>query len=39
MVRDGIFYALGFVAGGILIGYLTNPWWGTPLFLLAAFCA
>jgi phosphatidylserine decarboxylase len=39
MVRDGIFYALGFVAGGILIGYLANPWWGTPLFLLAAFCA
>jgi phosphatidylserine decarboxylase len=39
MVRDGIFYALGFLAGGILIGYFTNPWWGTPLFLLAAFCA
>ena len=39
MVRDGIFYALGFLAGGILIGYLANPWWGTPLFLLGAFCA
>ena len=39
MVRDGIFYALGLLAGGILIGYLANPWWGTPLFLLAAFCA
>ena len=39
MVRDGIFYALGFAAGGILIGYLANPWLGTPLFLLGAFCA
>jgi phosphatidylserine decarboxylase len=39
MVRDGIFYALGFLAGGILIGYLANPWLGTPLFLLGAFCA
>src|SRR5579862_5521012 len=39
MVRDGIFYALGFLAGGILIGYLANPWWGAPLYLLAAFCA
>jgi len=39
MVRDGIFYALALSAGGIVIGYLTNPWWGSPLFLLAAFCA
>jgi phosphatidylserine decarboxylase len=39
MVRDGIFYALAFLAGGILVGYLANPWWGTPLFVLAAFCA
>jgi phosphatidylserine decarboxylase len=39
MVRDGIFYALALVAGGILAGYLINPWWGAPLFLLAVFCA
>jgi len=39
MVRDGIFYALGFLAAGILIGYVAGPWWGTPLYLLAAFCA
>lgn len=39
MIRDGIFYALGFLCGGILIGYLLNPWAATPLFLLAAFCA
>lgn len=38
MVRDGIFYALGLVAGGLLIGYVAGPWWGTPLYLLAAFC-
>jgi phosphatidylserine decarboxylase len=39
MVRDGIYYALGLVAGGLLVGYLAGPWWGTPLYLLAAFCA
>ena len=39
MVRDGIYYALGFAAGAILIGYLANPWLGTPLVLLGAFCA
>jgi phosphatidylserine decarboxylase len=39
MVRDGIFYALAFVTGGVLTGYLANPWWGTPLFALGAFCA
>jgi phosphatidylserine decarboxylase len=38
MVRDGYFYMFGFAAGGILIGYLANPWLGTPLFLLGAFC-
>jgi len=39
MVSDGIFYALGLLTGGILVGYLAGPWWGTPLYLLAAFCA
>src|SRR4051812_37671691 len=39
MVRDGIFYALGLLAGGILISYVVGPWWGLPLYLLAAFCA
>jgi len=39
MVRDGIFYALGFLAGGVLLSYLVNPWLATPLFLLGAFCA
>lgn len=39
MVRDGIYYAIAFIAGGVLVGYLANPWLGAPLFLLAAFCA
>jgi len=39
MVRDGIYYALGFLAGGLIISYLINPWSAIPLFLLAAFCA
>jgi len=39
MVRDGIYYALAFVAGGLLIGYLATPWLAAPLFLLGAFCA
>jgi len=38
MVRDGIFYALGFTAAGILISWILGPWDALPLFLLAAFC-
>ena len=39
MVRDGIYYALGFTAAGAVVGYLTNPWLGLPLLLLGIFCA
>lgn len=39
MVRDGIFYALGFTAAGALISWLTGPWVALPLFLAGAFCA
>ena len=39
MVRDGIFYALGFTAGGAFVSWLLDPWKAMPLFLLAAFCA
>lgn len=39
MVRDGIYYALGFTAAGILISWLLEPWAALPLFLLGAFCA
>src|ERR1044071_1617848 len=38
MVIDGIYYALGLTAGGAVISYLVKPWWGVPLFILAAFC-
>ena len=39
MVRDGIYYALGFTAAGVLISWLLGPAAAIPLFLLAAFCA
>jgi phosphatidylserine decarboxylase len=38
MVRDGIFYALGFTVGGALVTWVLDPWKALPLFLLAAFC-
>lgn len=38
MVVDGIYYALGLAAGGTAVSYLLKPWWGIPLFMLAAFC-
>jgi phosphatidylserine decarboxylase len=38
MVRDGIYYALGLATAGAVVSYLANPWWGLPLFVLAAFC-
>jgi len=39
MVSDGILYALGLLAGGILVAWLVNPWLAIPLFVVAAFCA
>jgi phosphatidylserine decarboxylase len=39
MVRDGIYYALGLTAAGVLISWLLGPASAVPLFLLAAFCA
>ncbi|HUO29588.1 MAG TPA: phosphatidylserine decarboxylase [Bryobacteraceae bacterium] len=38
IVADGIYYALGLAAGGLVVTYLTRPWFGLPLFILAAFC-
>jgi phosphatidylserine decarboxylase len=38
MVADGIYYALGLAASGALVSYLTRPWVGAPLFVLAVFC-
>jgi phosphatidylserine decarboxylase len=39
MIRDGIYYALAFTAGGALVSWLAGPWAALPLFLLGAFCA
>src|SRR5580698_6656638 len=39
MVRDGIYYALAFLAAAILVGNLASPWLGMPLLVLAIFCA
>jgi len=38
IVADGIYYALGLTAGGLLVSYLAQPWFGLPLYILAAFC-
>jgi len=38
MVRDGIYYALAFVAGGGIVSFFLHPALGIPLYLLAAFC-
>jgi phosphatidylserine decarboxylase len=38
MVVDGIYYALALSAGGALVAYLSRPWFGVPLFILALFC-
>ena len=38
MVKDGIYYAAGFVAAGIFVSWLTRPALGIPLYLLALFC-
>jgi len=39
MVRDGIYYALGFTAAGAFVSWIAGPWSALPLFLLGAFCA
>jgi phosphatidylserine decarboxylase len=39
MVKDGIYYAVGFTAAGAIVGYIAGPWFGLPLYLVAAFCA
>jgi len=38
MVITGVYYALGLVASGLLVGFLTRPWAALPFFVLAAFC-
>src|SRR6201984_1031827 len=38
MVRDAYFYAVPLLLAGLLTAWLTSPPWGTPAWLLAAFC-
>ena len=38
MVRDGLYYGATLTTLGVLVAYLTRPWVGLPLFILAAFC-
>lgn len=38
MVRDAYFYAVPLLLAGLLIAWLTNLLWATPVWLLAAFC-
>jgi phosphatidylserine decarboxylase len=39
MIRDGIYYALAFTAGGAIVSWLAGPRFALPLFLMGAFCA
>ncbi len=39
MVRDGIYYALGFTTAGVLVAVLVDARLSLPLFILGAFCA
>ncbi len=38
MVRDGIYYALGFVVAGVLVTSMLGSLAAIPFFILAAFC-
>lgn len=39
MVKYGYYYGGGFLAGGLVLGWLAgNAWWGLPLYLGALFC-
>ncbi len=38
MVADGIYYALGLIAGGLIAAFLLGSAWSAPFFLLAVFC-
>jgi phosphatidylserine decarboxylase len=38
IVIDGIYYALGLVAAGVVLSYFVAPWIGLPFYIVAAFC-
>lgn len=39
MVRDGIYYALGFTIAAAAVTLYFGPWTALPLYVLGAFCA
>jgi len=39
MVRDGIYYFLAFTTAGVFTSAFVGPYFASPLFLVAAFCA
>jgi phosphatidylserine decarboxylase len=38
MVITGIYYAVGLLAGGLILTYFTRSIYGLPFYILAAFC-
>jgi phosphatidylserine decarboxylase len=38
IIRDGVYYAAGFVLLGAAFSYLISLWAGLPVFVLAVFC-
>ena len=38
MVRDGIYYGIGFTSAAALLSLVFSPYWGLPCFVLGAFC-
>lgn len=38
MVKDGIYYGLGFGLAALAVGLIFSPPWAVPLAILAAFC-
>jgi phosphatidylserine decarboxylase len=37
MVRDAYYYSVPLMAGAIVVGWLTNPWWALPGLVFAGF--
>jgi phosphatidylserine decarboxylase len=37
MVREAYYYSVPLMAGAIVVGWLTNPWWALPGLVFAAF--
>lgn len=38
IVADGIYYAIGLTAGGLIVSWIGRSLYGLPFYILAAFC-